>query len=570
MFLTKVAVENFRGFSRLEVDLADLTVFIGENNTGKTSILDAIRILLSRSLSRRANVFDDQDYYLPTAGAQPGSAGALQITLTFAERTANEWPPEVVQALADAAVFGGPGANLYMVILRVTSQWDRTVGDFVLDWNFLDPNNVPIPRAKKPANLISLQQLNPAYYLSALRDAGREFHAKSAFWAPFLRNPAIPAAQQQQLEAELSRLNERIINADPRLQNVSRELANVQQIVTLGQQNTVSIDALPTRVWDMLSRAQVNIAGATGANLPITRHGAGTQSLAVIFLFQAFLSSGLALPDQFSVPILALEEPEAHLHPSAIRSLWKVMSQMQGQTLVATHSGDLLSEVALPSIRRFKKTATGVTIHQLRPNTLTNDELRKINFHVRRTRAELLFARCWLLGEGETEHWVFSETAKILGIDLEQLGIRIVDSYAQAGAVAFVKLADDLGIAWHCVTDGDTSGQRTRAALLPLLNGRVEANQITVLPKENMEVYLCESGFGATYLRNISPQKQAQLVAKPGDPLYWTQVVSCLPNKASKGALAIGAMQEMAAKGSAAVPQEIRHVIEKCRDLARI
>ena len=49
-----------------------------------------------------------------------------------------------------------------------------------------------------------------------------------------------------------------------------------------------------------------------------------------------------------------------------------------------------------------------------------------MQFHMLKTRGELLFARCWLLGEGVTEYWALSETAKTLGIDLERHGIRIV------------------------------------------------------------------------------------------------------------------------------------------------
>ena len=117
--------------------------------------------------------------------------------------------------------------------------------------------------------------------------------------------------------------------------------------MSVGDQDVVSVDAIPARIFDMLSRTQVNIASATGARLPIARHGEGTQSLTVLMLFDAFLQSDLAKKQgaHESRPIVALEEPEAHLHPTAIRALWKTISKINGQKIIATHSGDLLSEV---------------------------------------------------------------------------------------------------------------------------------------------------------------------------------------------------------------------------------
>ena len=68
-------------------------------------------------------------------------------------------------------------------------------------------------------------------------------------------------------------------------------LGKVQELVALGGQDVVSVDAVPARVFDMLNRTQVSIASATGARLPIGRHGEGTQSLTVLMLFDAFLKS---------------------------------------------------------------------------------------------------------------------------------------------------------------------------------------------------------------------------------------------------------------------------------------
>lgn len=563
MNLAKLTIDNFRGFQRIEINLDQTTVLIGENNTGKSAVLEAIRFCLSRPLSRRGNPFEDHDYFLPNNKSRPGDAGALVITADFSETVQGEWVPDIVQAFPDVAVLHG---SLYHVTFRLTSQFDKSVNEFVTDWDFLDPAGKPIPKGKRTQVLITLQQFNPVHYLSALRDAAREFQSRSAFWAPFLRSPSMTAADQAKLEKELRELNEKILKSEPRLQNVVNTLGKAQKLVHLGKKDTVNIEALPTRVWEMLSRAQVNVAGITGANLPLARHGAGTQSLAVIFLFQAFLESGLAGTDPLSAPILEIEEPEAHLHPSAVRVLWNSLEAIKGQKLIASHSGDLLSQAPIVSIRRLHRKANKIEVGQLKPTTLNQDEQRKIHFHIRRTRGELLFARCWLLVEGETEYWLLSECARVLDVDLEEQGVRIVE-YSQVGAVPFAKLSNDLGIEWFCLCDGDAQGKATRKALNGHLSGRPEADHILELSEPNIELLLCNAGYGAVYEANMSTQKKKYLTAKPGDAQYWNQVLNCQADK-YKIPCVINVVAEIARKGKTGVPKPVQNAVDASVKLA--
>ncbi|MGN6891096.1 DUF2813 domain-containing protein, partial [Neisseria sp. P0014.S004] len=77
------------------------------------------------------------------------------------------------------------------------------------------------------------------------------------------------------------------------------------------------------------------------------------------------------------------------------------INDIDGQKLIATHSGDLLSEVDLTAIRRIYKSRGLVKVGSIAPDLLNPREQRKFDFLIRRARGELFFARCWLLGEGE-------------------------------------------------------------------------------------------------------------------------------------------------------------------------
>jgi putative ATP-dependent endonuclease of OLD family len=93
MKLLSVTVKNFRALKDVTVELDDTTVLIGENNSGKTSFLEALKLCLAQGASRRGDLFDDYDHHLSSDQAQVGDAGDTEIVLRFAEATVGEWVP---------------------------------------------------------------------------------------------------------------------------------------------------------------------------------------------------------------------------------------------------------------------------------------------------------------------------------------------------------------------------------------------------------------------------------------------------------------------------------------------
>ena len=74
MKLVEVTIENFRGIHSLHLLFDDLTVLIGENNTGKSTVLEAIRLVLTRGFGvRRGGQFNEYDFHLKDATATPHS-----------------------------------------------------------------------------------------------------------------------------------------------------------------------------------------------------------------------------------------------------------------------------------------------------------------------------------------------------------------------------------------------------------------------------------------------------------------------------------------------------------------
>lgn len=572
MLLSKLKIENYRGIKDLELTLGEVTVLVGENNCGKTTVLHALRACLQTLRSSgRTSPFDEFDLHFDSRASDPTTAPPIVITLTFEEGRPGEWSDEVEQKLGgDGGVIAlVPPDDRSRVRLRVSAEYSKITQDIDTNFEFLDASDKPLP-AKNRSRLGSLQQLRPLFYLSALRDAGKEFSRTSQFWSPFVKNSQIDEATKTDIETQLENINAKIIEAHGTFKGVREHLGKVQELVALGGQDVVSVDAVPARVFDMLNRTQISIASTTGARLPIGRHGEGTQSLTVLMLFDAFLKSELARKQgvKESKPIVALEEPEAHLHPNAVRALWKTIEDIDGQKLVATHSGDLLSEVDVYSIRRLYRKNYTTQVGLIKPNIMDERQLQKFDHFVRRTRGELFFARVWILVEGETDVIILSGASRVLGIDLERSAVRLVE-YAQVGLSTFIKAADSLGILWHNFSDGDAAGQKNMATVRQLLETKSETDHFTLLPNgDSIEPYLCRNGFMDVYESHANEQNRERYIkVDKEDGAYPEQLCKCLPNN-GKPSAAHAVVEKMKADGVGSVPKEIEDCLKIAIDLA--
>ena len=100
--LVEINIENFRGIRSLLLPLDELTVLIGENNVGKSTVLEAIRLVIARGFgSRRTGQFSEYDFNLADENSTPQTAQPIKITLHFAEEKENEWADAIVQQMDD-------------------------------------------------------------------------------------------------------------------------------------------------------------------------------------------------------------------------------------------------------------------------------------------------------------------------------------------------------------------------------------------------------------------------------------------------------------------------------------
>lgn len=351
MRISRLRIENFRSIRHLDIELGDTTVFIGPNNAGKTAILDAVRIVLTRRWGQRGTGFTEHDVHRPDQAGDPRTLPPVTITLILEEPQSGTWDADMVAALEDIMAVTADGRSI--LTLRVTCSWNAETEAFDPAWQFLDAGGQPMPERRRAINLTGFFGYLPIFWLGALRDAANEFTPRSGNWGRLLKSVRIPDALEKEALRILSELDARIVAADPRLNRIAEQIGEATQVAVGEGPGAARVNTLPMAMEDMLQRTGVLIRNEELRPwLPLSHHGQGLQSLAVIFLFQAAVLQQLAEADRPGVEaVFAIEEPEAHLHPQAARTLWDRIAALSGQKLMTTHSPYFVQHVPLRDLR---------------------------------------------------------------------------------------------------------------------------------------------------------------------------------------------------------------------------
>lgn len=83
MFLERIEIVGFRGINRLSLMLDDNTLLLGENAWGKSSLLDALTLLLAPE--QKLYRFEAHDFHFPP-GEEAAKERHLQVVFTFCEK----------------------------------------------------------------------------------------------------------------------------------------------------------------------------------------------------------------------------------------------------------------------------------------------------------------------------------------------------------------------------------------------------------------------------------------------------------------------------------------------------
>lgn len=256
-------------------------------------------------------------------------------------------------------------------------------------------------------------------------------------------------------------------------------------------------------------------------------------------------------------PILSVEEPEAHLHPIMLTSVWNLIDSMFPQRILSTNSSDLLTAVPLTGMRRMVRTPDGIgTVYRVHRSHIHINDLRRIAYHLRIRRGTAMFMRFWILVEGETECWILPEVARAMGYDLWEEGVELVE-FAQCGLTPLAKLANEMGICWHLLADGDKAGRTYGKLAHPLADKAL--GRVTVLNQADIENCFWENGYSDVFKAIAGPAPNQGGGGHKAEKAKDT--IKRAIRVASKPGLALALGRAMQSRGIENVPKQLYDLI---------
>lgn len=553
MLLDHIEVVGFRGINRLSISVHELSVLLGENSWGKSSLFESLSLFLSGA--KKSYRFTLDDFHRPPVSDLP-IINHIYLIFTFKEQHAEESLEPQFASINDAWITL-PDTNKY-IIYQIDGSVD-SAGDVLTERNFLDKNGHRQAFAKAAlTNLVN----EFVSFVPVLR-MGSEQNDTGQVYRPVKH---LLNSHRARSEARIKRIFQRITSSSQQLSEL--ELKNgCASLVYLFDHY------LFKRYGSMVEEKNneklryvdhsFSFNALTRFN-DLLKDGHKTDRAMLLLVLGQFLEErGDHLFRRGATPILLLEEPENNLHPVNLATTWRFLSLLPMQKLVSTNSAQLLSFFPLSRIQRLVRQTDVIKSYSMDTTHYSNNELRRITFHLRMNRPQSLFARAWLLVEGETETWLLSELARLCGYHLLVEGIQVIE-FAQCGLKPLIKLAQDLNIEWHVLTDGDDAGQKYASRVKDMLGESDSLNtRLTVLPAHDIEHLFFENGFADVYLKaaNYTKQDLGRFSTK--------KIIDKAVHKYSKPGLGIAIAEAVEIKGIELIPLLLKRLFSRLVGIAR-
>ena len=492
-----VRICGFRGISNIEIALPRVTVLLGQNNAGKTSVIKALQLAIgdySRYLS-------DEDFHISEDGKRQ-EAITVDIRLipvadkARASEFSEEWQQELgpkIQAEADGKQY---------VAIRTIAKPDRVKGGYIIERYEME--SWPVYTGWEKVNfrkkLGKRLESVPFIPIDAQRDIHTELKEKSSFVGRVLSSVEYDDADVAELERMVAEVNKEAIEKSEPLKRLKTHLDNLNQ--SFEGSGQTELTPFPKKIRDLSKRFSVNFGESDKSSFSMEYHGMGTRSWASMLTVKAFtelLAKNHEEEAEPFFPIMAAEEPEAHLHPNAQRTLYRQLIDVPGQVIISTHSPYIAGLAELHEIKYLNKPENSVQVYQLRTE-FEDDDLRKLRREVVHSRGELLFSKAIVLSEGETEEQALPELFEsYTGKHPFSLGINFVGVNGSGAKYRpFLILASDLNIPVFIFSDGEAQTVKELKKNYEKVFGATDiekAPNITILDGTDFEGYLLSQGY---------------------------------------------------------------------------
>lgn len=495
LYISRVKIKNFRNFKNIDVNLGHKEVIIGENNVGKTNFLRAIQLILDPSLSDEDRMLDESDFNDTIENPMENNE-EIQIDIFISNYKENK---TILTALEGATVKNASGEEELQITYKFFPHTDDN-GNKEYEFNIYKANDESRRFGAYERKYLNIK------VIKALRDVEGEMkNSRTSPIKKMLDEYSINKEELKRIADEYEKSGKDILNLDELIDltnNINRRFSTI-----LGNNNfDVSLQAMEIDPNRVLASLKLLMANRNSADISLGLNNilyisivlqmlqdktvpsflkADTfnelkdkeNSQILINLYELkestgnyFLKEGITdtqmseiydfmninVPINKAVTILAIEEPEAHLHPVNQRLIYKdVIKNSNNSVLLTTHSTHITSIAPIESIVHLhEKKGEGTVIHATADMPISEGEFLDVERYLDVKRGEIYLGKAVILVEGIAEEYLIPKFAEALGKRLDEKGI-IVCNINCTNFTPYVKLLENLDIPYAVVTDGD-------------------------------------------------------------------------------------------------------------------
>ncbi|MCH8570248.1 AAA family ATPase [Nesterenkonia sp. AY15] len=477
MHISKISLTNYKNFSSTSVLLhPGVNTIVGENGSGKTNLLRALRLLLDENMVGRSHSLSETDFH---RGLEDWRGHWISISLEFSDIG----PDESMQALfqhraaddqdesLEIATYGllfrpnkytrnrfaslraGDRTALELLQQSITiddyetviagkisvdltdpDEYKRIVGDFDAvefpsDLLGIAPDfpelGIPVPR------YFSLVKEFSFSYIPALRDVVKDFQMNRNNPLRTLLNvksDEIPEGDFDSILAKVDELN----NAIETRSDVTDIRDGIRETFkeTVGETYSPTSMSIKSELPTEASRLFQSL------KLYVGEHGetyeGGVEELSVgganlMFLTLKLLEFQYRTARKSIANFLVIEEPEAHIHTHIQKTLFDRVRYDSTQIIYSTHSTHISEVSEIERVNILSKEGSGWFAYQ--PATgLDPQQVEGAERFLDAIRSNLLFARSVLLVEGDAEEILIPSLVKtVYGVSLDEIGVSVIN-----------------------------------------------------------------------------------------------------------------------------------------------